>query len=437
MPRVLVPKVRFNLNQVENGEGYVLAIFRYSKGVLRFNPGAKVEVKYWDAKAQRARYTPKHPEYPHVNQLLNEVDSVITRIYWETNGGLPVEDFRKETFFRLGRIEKPKEEKITTLTAFANLYVEERKNSIGAKRGIKVVLNTVAGHLSNFSQTERFNMEFERIDHNFFKRFKNWMYSPPREFSANYANKVFAVVRQLMAEAKRRKLHSNEDYKDFTVKKEEVTHIALDWLELKTLYDLDLSANTRLERVRDIFLIGCYTGLRYSDFSRIKPENFIEVEGEKMLEITTQKKSERVTIPFQPELTYLLTKYDFNPPKISGQKLNEYLKELGELAGMTEKILVITNKAGNKVESLVEKYKLITTHVARRSFATNLFLLGVPAINIMKITGHTTEKMFMGYIRVDGRKNAQLMSKEIAQKRKERQEQDKKQDQPDKDQEKK
>jgi integrase len=428
MPRVLIPKVRFNLNQVENGEGYVLAIFRYQNGALRFHPGAKVEVRYWDTKAQRAKYTPKHPEYPHVNQLLNEVDNVITGIYWETKGGLSVEDFRKEALYRLGRLERPKDETITTLTEFANKYVDERKSALEAKRGTWKILQTVAGYLEDFSQTERFKMEFDNINHNFFNRFKNWMYSPPREFSANYAGKVLGVIRQFLIAAKNQKLHDNEAYKDFSIKKTDVTHIALSWEELRVLYDLNLSANTRLERVRDLFLIGCFTGLRYSDFSRIKPENFIEVEGEKMLEITTQKTGDRVTIPFNPELSYLLAKYDFSPPKISGQKMNDYLKELGELAGITEKILVITNKAGKRVESQVEKFKLITTHVARRSFATNLFLLGVPAINIMKITGHSTEKQFMGYIRVDGRKNAQHMAKEVALRMKERLGQDKDQE---------
>ena len=139
-----------------------------------------------------------------------------------------------------------------------------------------------------------------------------------------------------------------------------------------------------------------------------------------MVEITTQKTGEQVTIPFNPELGHLLNKYKFNPPKISSQKMNDYLKELCSFAGMTEKVLVVTNKAGKREENQVEKYKLITTHVARRSFATNVFLLGVPAINIMKITGHTTERQFMAYIRIDGRLNAQHMAKQIALKQQER-----------------
>lgn len=422
MPKVLTPKVRYNLYRIEDGEGYVIAIFRYSQGTLRFNPGAKVEVKFWDTKAQRAKYTNKHPEYSDVNQLLNEVENVVMNIYRETKGQLAIEDFRKEIMYRLDRMERPQDEAqvIPTLPEFALKYVEERKDSVAAKRGTWKILQTVANYLVDFSQTERTPLSFQQVDHNFAHRFTNWMYSPPREFSANYAAKVYSVVRQFMLEAKRRKLHHNEDFKEFSIKSEKVTHLALTFEELEHLYNLDLSKNERLERVRDLFLIGCYTGLRYSDFSRIQPQHIIEMEGAKMVEITTQKTGERVTIPFNPELGHLLNKYNFNPPKISSQKMNDYLKELCAFAGMTEKILVVTNKAGKREENQVEKYKLITTHVARRSFATNLYLLGVPAINIMKITGHTTERQFMAYIRIDGRLNAQHMAKQIALKQQER-----------------
>lgn len=422
MPKVLTPKVRYNLYRIEDGEGYVIAIFRYSQGTLRFNPGAKVEVKFWDTKAQRAKYTNKHPEYSDVNQLLNEVENVVMNIYRETKGQLPIEDFRKEVMYRLDRVERPKDEAaiIPTLPEFALQYVEERKESITAKRGTWKVYSMVANYLVEFAKAEKIPLSFAQVDYTFMHRFQNWMYSPPREFSANFASKVVSVIRLFMQEAIRRRLHQNETFKEFSIKTEKVTHLALTDAELKHLYDLDLSGNERLEKVRDLFLIGCYTGLRHSDFNRIEAKHIIEMEGEKMIEITTQKTGTPVTIPLIPELGYLLDKYNFDPPKISSQKMNDYLKELCAFAGMTEKIMVVSNKAGKREENQVEKYKLITTHVARRSFATNLYLLGVPAINIMKITGHTTEKQFMAYILIDNRLNAQRMAKQIALKQKER-----------------
>ncbi len=420
MPKILgIPKVRFNLIPAKDGEAYIVLVLRYNNQVLRYGVGAKLKAKQWDSKAQRAKYAGNNDALVEVNRLLNDLENLVTQIYIETTGQISPEDFRKEILYRTGQVERPAEEiqRLPTLPEFAAQFVGERQNSLTGKRGTWKVLLTVSNYLSEFAQDQSARLAFDEIDHNFAHGFTNWMYSPPREFSANYAAKVLSVVRQFMREAQRRKLHSNTAYTGFSIKKEKVTHIALTFDELDTLFNLDLSGNERLERVRDLFLIGCYTGLRYSDFNRIEPGHVIEEQGEKMLEITTQKTGEHVVIPFLPEAADLLAKYHYNPPRISSQKMNDYLKELCRLAGMTETVRVVVNKAGKRQEVDLEKCDLITTHVARRSFATNLYLLGVPAINIMKITGHATEKQFMGYICIDGRLNAQNMAKQIAMRR--------------------
>lgn len=418
MPKIIgTPTPRFNLNNVVDGEGYVIMVFRYAGKVLRYNPGAKVKAKYWDKKGMRAKFTGNHPEYVEVNRLINEINDTVLEIYQETKGDIDPETMRKEILYRTGQKERPQDApiQIPTLPEFAALFVEERKTAIAGKRGTWKILQTVANYLEAFSDETGKPWTFEQIDHNFAHLFTNWLFS--RNFSTNYASKIFSVVRQFMHEAKRRKLHHNDSFTDFSIKTEKSTKIALTFDELELLYDLELTDNRRLERVRDLFLIGCYTGLRYSDFSRIEPGHVVDVDGEMMLEITTQKTGDCVTIPFMPELEKLLSKYDYNPPRISGQKMNDYLKEVGQLANLSEKIRVVTHKGGKKQETSVEKWQLITTHVARRSFATNLYLLGIPAVNIMKITGHATEKQFMSYICIEGRMNAQHMSKQIAMKR--------------------
>ena len=134
-----------------------------------------------------------------------------------------------------------------------------------------------------------------------------------------------------MRDAKRRGFHSNDAFETFKIAKEKTTKIALSFGELEKLFSLDLSGNQRLERVRDLFLIGAFSGLRFSDFSRLRPEHIAKVEGEKMIAITTQKTGEQVFIPLFPILEILLEKYDFAVPTISGQKMNDYLKELGQV----------------------------------------------------------------------------------------------------------
>ncbi len=102
-----------------------------------------------------------------------------------------------------------------------------------------------------------------------------------------------------------------------------------------------------------------------------------------------------------------MKKYDWELPKpISNQKMNEFLKEIGTLAKLETPVEIAITKAGKLQKDIFKKHELISTHVARRSFASNLYLADVPSITIMKITGHKTEKSFLRYIRITQEENA-------------------------------
>ena len=150
-------------------------------------------------------------------------------------------------------------------------------------------------------------------------------------------------------------------------------------------------------------LIGCFTGLRFSDFIQVKRENIIE---ENKIKIRTQKTGETVVIPLHPYVKEIFEKYDGELPKpISNQKMNDFLKEVGELAGIDSQVEMSITKGGKLQKNIFSKHELITTPVARRSFASNLYLANVPSITIMKITGHQTGKKFFAlYSYYTGRK---------------------------------
>ena len=144
-------------------------------------------------------------------------------------------------------------------------------------------------------------------------------------------------------------------------------------------------------------MFGCFVGLRFSDYSTIKPEYIVKVEKEHYIKLITQKTKDLVIIPCNPIVLKIFDKYSENqnklPRAISNQKFNDAIKVACELAELTEKGRLST-------EPGKELFKCISSHTARRSFATNLYLEGFPVIDLMKITGHKTEKAFMRYIRV-------------------------------------
>jgi len=410
MPKINgTPKVRFNLLDRKAAETYVFAFFHYRGGQrLKYSAGEKVRPNFWDDDRQRLRLDKRHPEHTDINLSLNNLELTILQVFRDFNNGeISPADFRKELDYRLGYVPRPetKLEKALPFFEFIENYISEKKVQ---PRGTWKILQVVLGLLKTYASERKGTLEYGDINLVFFNDFKSWLFAPPRLHSINYAAKVMAVVRQFMRAAQDEKLHSNTTYQDkkFKIGKIKTSKIVLSFEELEALYRLDLSNNTRLERVRDLFLIGAYTGLRFSDFTRIEPEHIEQAEGQSIINITTLKTGAMVSIPLFLIPLALLQKYNFSAPTISNQKMNDYLKELGKMAGMTGKLILTGSKGGKREDTTLEKWEKLTTHVARRSFATNFYRAGIPVIVLMQITGHTTENQFMQYIAIKGKDNA-------------------------------
>ena len=187
------------------------------------------------------------------------------------------------------------------------------------------------------------------------------------------------------------------------IKGEDTCNVYLSLAELSRLHALKL--NRELSLVRDIFLIGCYTALRYSDYTRLSEENF----SHGIISIKTKKTGVRVEIPIHPVVREIIERnkgYGFLKYNKSQQNFNVRLKRICMKAGFTEEILIERTEGFNVVKKLVPKYQLISSHTARRSGATNMYLAGIPPFRIMLITGHNTETSFYKYIRIQKEENA-------------------------------
>jgi integrase len=188
-----------------------------------------------------------------------------------------------------------------------------------------------------------------------------------------------------------------------------------------SLYHHDFSKNKKLEAVRDLFIFGCFVGLRFSDYSSIKPENIVTMDGGCFIKQITQKTGELVIIPCNPVVMEIFEKYKNNPNKlprtISNQKFNEYIKEVMRAVTFVDKdgkekpLFAETGRLAT--EPTLELWQTVSSHTARRSFCTNLYLEGFPTIDIMKVSGHRTEKAFMKYIRVSKLDTAKRLSQHI------------------------
>jgi integrase len=129
------------------------------------------------------------------------------------------------------------------------------------------------------------------------------------------------------------------------------------------------------------------------------------------IEIETKKTRESVLIPMHPVVKQIFEKQEGKLPKpLTNQKMNEYLKEIGQMIeGLNTKTFKTITQGGFEKTTQIEKYKRITTHTARRSFASNLYLRGTPVLTIMKITTHKTEKSFHQYIKINSEEHADII----------------------------
>lgn len=191
----------------------------------------------------------------------------------------------------------------------------------------------------------------------------------------------------------------------FVPKSEEILEPILDPVEIDTIYNLDLKNNAVLDNARDNLIIACWTGLRVSDYlNKLDISNFID----DYIEITTTKTKTAVVIPVHEMVKRILIKRNGKlPKKVNDVSFNKQIKEVCKEAGLKEKMKgrVYNKDKKRKVAGLYEKYKLITSHIGRRSFATNHFGK-LPNSVIMSICGWSKEEMMLKYIKKSNREHA-------------------------------
>lgn len=407
-----MPEAKFVLKEPNSVDKTLVYLFyNYNKQRLKYSTGEKIQPKFWNSAKQRAKETVQFSEYPEFNQRLKNIETAVNTCYRRLLNDrkvISLEILRKELNEELAveKLTTKQEDLIKWMEAEIIVMRLNRK-----LRSIKVYEGLV-NHLRNFSVSRKYKLTFDSITIEFYEQFQDYLQNE-KKLLTNTFGKQIKTLKTFLNIATEKGINHNFAYKSklFKTTQEEIDHIYLTLEELVILKENDLSKKPYLERVRDIFLIGCYTGLRFSDFTQLKKENLEKTKNGFVFNVITNKTGERVVVPVKNVVKEIWDKYEGVLPRaISNQNMNDYLKELGEIAEIN-KMTIIKRTSGKEVrEQVLPKYKLISTHTARRSFATNAFLSGIPAISIMKFTAHRTESSFMKYIKVSQERNAELLS---------------------------
>lgn len=395
-------------HQKKNNSIQSMLMLRYTnkKKVTYFTTSKNIDDKYWDVKNQKVKRS-----YPGSDRFNIYIKGIRQRVEDIANGilieeGNPTPALVKQLYNE----KKANKQKKTQYSFFEYVEVFIESSKKHKKQGTIKTYVTTKNKLHQYEKYARVKLDWHNIDIDFYYDLFEY-YTQVLHCTNNGFGRIIKVLKAVLNDAtdKGYNTHTGFQNKGFKAIKEEVNNIYLSDNELESIINLNLSYNKQLEKVRDLFIVGCYTGLRFSDFSEIKKENIIG----QTIKVKTLKTDQWVTIPLLDPVISVMEKYKDQlnclPKSCVNQTMNKHLKEIGRKAKITEMIIKIRNRGKLRVETFIPKNKLITTHTARRSFATNMFKRGVPSRVIMAITGHQTEKAFSSYIKISKDENAALM----------------------------
>lgn len=286
--------------------------------------------------------------------------------------------------------------------AIAPQFFESLNEFIESSRSTKAnstikKYNTVRGFLMQFQSHCNYKLHFDNINIQFYEKFRDYCFEE-RNTLNNYFGKLITIIKTFMNWSFDRGYHQNLEYKKFKRTEDNIEIIYLTMEELMALYNYDFNTK-RLEHVRDTYCFGCFTGLRFSDLFRLQPANIFS--DHIRLNIVKTKSIDH-TIPLNNFAKQILEKYKstvFEPfPKISGQKFNVYIKECCQIAGIDTPMNITRFIGQKRVDKILPKHQLITSHTARKTFVTNSLVLGMKEMVVRNITGHKDEASFKRYV---------------------------------------
>ncbi|HBG71458.1 MAG: hypothetical protein A2W93_14495 [Bacteroidetes bacterium GWF2_43_63] len=390
---------------------YALIHFGYSEidadGIvthrpLKYNIRQSVETKYWDSKNGKAlRSMPGALEF---NQWMDDFRSRVLVIYRELllAGKITPELLREKISdqYAAGPTENTS---ITFIEKFIHdcetgmKTLPAGKYSTWTIKGYKTTLQYIREYIPRFS--------FESFGIQEYNKFVSDLYDTGKD--VNTLGKHVKNIKVFFRTADLAGVKVNQDYRrpDFRTLTRETESVYLTISDLDLIRDAVVPENC--EMARDVFLVACYTGFRYSDLRRIDRDAI----RNNRIDVKTKKTGANVVIPINATVLEILERRKYKLKIYSNQVFNRLIKDICCAAGLKDSIIKTTFPGGIRKDKTFEKWQLVSTHTARRSFATNAYLSGIPAIYIMKMTGHRTEKSFLKYIRISADEAADITSK--------------------------
>lgn len=403
---------------------------RKKKGI-----GESISPEWWDATTERAIESNEQTKKERalskrVNKNLNRLRAELDGLFEEYNGSARLspnnyngDDIQADLYKRVSDIvsnnvatenEEARKSRVTPTEFFTNFI--DRWSKTANKR---TMMRPSPGTIWNYKNTLRrysdyindrgLTDSFKLFNSDFQSDFDDYLASE-QSLSMNTISSTHSQMKTMLSDAYKRGLLKDNSFMDWTSKCITLTHVYLKDEEIKKIYALQLTDKLRKEyhigpeskilESRDLFVVASRTGLRFSDLKHLNMGMW-DINNQ-YLTITVQKTSQLIKIPLHKEVIEIYNKYNGKfPAPVDKSHYNEEIRLCAKIAGLNNKINTFEWQEGRLVSQTYEKWQLISSHTARRSFATNLYLQTKSAQMVMSITGHRTEENFRRYICVD------------------------------------
>lgn len=401
-------------NKNKEGETliYLKAYFKNEGKKFVYSTGETINPSEWDFKNRQPNNltgrTEKADRQRTIKMQLDRYSSFFTKItdlYKNTGQEITIENIRSEFDKEFKRTQAIANDFFSVYDIFIKEKKDDKTDGANSMSTIKryEYNKTLLEHFEKHSNRK---IHFNQIDKKFYNAFISYCIST-KEHSTNTLSRNIGLFKTFMYWALENNYTYKNDFKDFkNIKKEITDEVALTLDQVTEIFNYDFTKNPRLERVRDLFIFGCVTGMRYSNYSKVKKadisDNFINVRDEK-------NNDKLLSIPLNDYSTLILKKYDYKLPKITNQKFNKYIKEVVKKVGYTDEVKKTYKLGRELVENITPFYERVSSHTARRSFITIMKNKKIPDKVIMSYTGHKNLEVFNHYYKPNNEEKVDFM----------------------------
>ncbi|MCB0497218.1 MAG: phage integrase SAM-like domain-containing protein [Cyclobacteriaceae bacterium] len=395
------------------GESVVYVRYGHQQRSVDITTGVMVAPRYWRSDKQLinsvsgVRKTKLNEELLkqneksdlYANTIIDKVKSQLISIA----RSLIQEDVEPEVHLVKERYLESKKPKTTNHSTdrveyLFNQFIETSNKSINTVKNYRTALY----HLKEYEKYKGKPLTLKMLDMSFYDDFAKFLVQDIIKLDGTKGladNSVASTIKNLkvfLTYLEKRGYNFQELTSNLKVSYQDKPIYFLTEDEITTLYNYEFESD-RLIRARDLFVLNCYLGLRYSDLSRLKRDHIKDGD----IDLRALKNQKDVYVPITPVAQKILEKYDYEIPMISEQNLNQYIKEACQIAGIDKKVEIISTNSGNKIYDLVPKWQVMSTHIAVKTFITLFAKKGVSPKVIAAITGKTVKVIWKHYYGID------------------------------------